>query len=395
MKLRRTGLGVLALLALSLLAGCLGFVQRDPGTGDCIGTCPPGTYQPAPDTCTCVPGQWANDWATLSILLLLILIFIIAILYMFTTALEMPYLQMQIKDEYAQVIVSIVFVVALTVLIWSIHNALLPGLAGTFGLTSGDVPVGSRMEATFSATGVMNPLEFAKAYTKDISDVLSAITGDLENIAVAVGSTSSVSTYCQILGGTLGFSIVPCSYLGSTMGTLGLMLNAFYAASVAMWAQAVLLELTSAFVIFLLPLGVLLRSLRFTRSAGGALIALAVGFYLIYPFMVIADYALIKDNVFMEPSPGVPPKYGYNEVKNNALIVLQDVHHSSGECKGDGPYVSMLTNRETFIEPMAYWIIIVSIILPVMNLLVTLTFIRWFSSAIGSEIEVGQLARVA
>ncbi|MDO8339345.1 MAG: hypothetical protein Q7T16_01680 [Candidatus Burarchaeum sp.] len=380
-------------LVLLVLAGCLGFVQRDAGTGECIGTCPFGTHQPSPTTCACVPDQWSGDWVVLSALLLLTLIFLISIFYMLATALEMPYLQMQIKDEYAQAIVSLIFLVALASMLWSINNVLLPGLAGTFGLTLTDVPGGSHMEAAFDPiSGVMDPMAFAKEYTQDITDALSHFTADLEGIALEVGAASSVSTYCQILGGVLGFSIVPCSYLNSTMGTLGLLLNALYAASIAMWAQAMLLKLAGTFMILLLPLGVLLRSLRFTRSAGGALIAIAVGFYLIYPFMVIADYSFIKSDVFMPDS--ATAKYGYTHVYDTAIKELS-VNHDLGACTGDGDYISMLTNREAFIEPMAYWIIIVSILLPVMNLLVTLTFIRWFASAIGSEIEVGQLARVA
>src|SRR4030042_262979 len=138
MKIR---LGLLAMLCLAvMLAGCLGFMERDQVTGNCIGECPYGMHPPSPTTCACVPDQWSGDWVILSALLLFTLIFIIAILYMLATAFQMPYLQMQIKDEYAQAIVSVIFVIVLTFLVWSIHNVLLPGLSGTFGLAITDVP---------------------------------------------------------------------------------------------------------------------------------------------------------------------------------------------------------------------------------------------------------------
>ncbi|RLG19662.1 hypothetical protein DRN67_02155, partial [Candidatus Micrarchaeota archaeon] len=228
---------------------------------------------------------------------------------------------------------------------------------------------------------------FAEQYTKEITSKLEVFIHGFEASALGVGQTGTVTTYCQILGSSLGFAISPCRYLMATQGTLSLSITALYSATVAMWAQMMLLQIGKVFIFFLLPLGVLLRSIRFTRSAGGALIAIAVGFYIVYPLMVVADYALVKDDIFMDSATGIPPPYA-------SIAIPPGPHHEQGACRGDAEYLSTLMNRSAFLEPMAYWVIIVSILLPVMNLLVTITFIRWLSSFIGSEIEVSQLARV-
>jgi len=390
-------LSLLAILALSLLLlGCLGAVQQDPA-GNCVGSCPLGTHQPAPDDCKCVPDDWAASWESLSIALIFTLIFTIAMLYMVATGMQMPRLKIQLRDELVQAIISGVFVLLLASFMWSAHNFVLPALAHTFEFSAEDLPdssdpdmpspnfadVSSRLETT----GAIDSFEFAEAYTNEITFTLSGFTAELEETAIAVGSTSSVMTYCQILGSTVGFAIAPCRYLGSTQGTLNLALTALSSAQVVMRAQSLLLAVAKQMFILFFPLGVLLRTIRFTRSAGSAILAIAVGFYIVYPLMVVADYSMVKNHIFVPSSD--PTVAWYGEVS-----IPPGPHNNMGVCRGDAEYLGTLRSREEFIEPMAYWVMIVSIMLPVFNMLVTLTFIRWLSSFLGSEIEVSQLARV-
>ncbi|VVC03829.1 Uncharacterised protein [Candidatus Burarchaeum australiense] len=247
------------------------------------------------------------------------------------------------------------------------------------------------MRTNLLTTGSIDSFYFAEAYTNEIAYNLSVFTGRMEETAIGVGAVSSTITYCQILGSTAGFSIASCKYLGATQGTLGVALTALSSATIAMQAQWLLLEAAKQIFVLLFPVGVLLRTIKFTRAVGGAMMAVAIGLYIVYPLMVMADYSMVAKMIFVPtlkpPNPPVLPPY--------ATISIPPAPTSfNGVCSGDVAYRNMLTNRHQFIEPMAYWVIIVSILLPVMNLLVTLTFIRWFASFLGSEIEVSQLARV-
>jgi len=395
------------LALLFLLLGCIGAPAPGPG-GSCTGTCPLGTHQPVTGECACVPDFWLGDWYSVSILAVLILLFTIALLYMLAEGFELQHLKITLRDEFVQALITIFLVLGLTSFIWSTENFILPALAVTAHIDPVSSPINTmscpQAWDVNPLTGVtaFHPFAFAQCYTDTIKLTLSDFTGKLESLAVSVGFASSVTTYCQVLGGTLGFAITSMRYVGSTQGTLGLAMTALTTAQITMHAQSLLLSLSQQFLVFLLPLGAIMRTFRPTRSAGGALIAIAVGFYIVYPLTVLVDYSMIRDRALMDSiPPGSNPYYKENVINNfPPELKCDDV----GKCHGDAEYIGALVGTNTpgghanakshFIEPIAYWTIIVSILLPLMNLLITLTFIRWFSSAIGSEIEVSQLARV-
>ncbi|MFA6035864.1 MAG: hypothetical protein WC759_02805 [Candidatus Micrarchaeia archaeon] len=400
MKMKNAFAPAVLLALMLVLAGCIGAPAGGP-SGSCpVAQCPAFTHQPAvpPNQCACVPDTWLGDWYSISLIAIFTLIFAIGLLYMVAEGFDLQHLKLSLREEFVQSIVTILLIFGLAAFIWSAENFILPQLASTAKIDPVVSPINS---FNCPAAWDTNPLTgatafhtfaFAQCYTETIKSTLASFTATIESLAISVGKASSVTTYCQVLGGTLGFAITSLRYVGSTQGTLGLAMTALTTAQITMHAEALLLSLSQQFLVFLLPLGVLLRSIRPTRQAGGALIAIAVGFYFIYPLTVLVDYTMVKDNAFgtgaySASSIKIPP-----EITCNAL----------GECNGDAQYLAALVGttgthaaaKAQFIEPMAFWTIIVSILLPVMNLLITLTFIRWFSSAIGSEIEVSQLARV-
>ena len=391
-----------ALVVLALvLAGCIGAARN--AAGQCTGSCPFGTT-PSADGCACVPDSWAGDWYSVSIIAVLTLVFAMALLYMAAEGFDLQHLKLSLREEFVQSIITVIIIAGLAAFIWSADNFILPQLAATAHITTADLsPANMDLPshdipvcAQVWPGGSFKPFAFAQCYTETVKSTLSSFTATIESLAISIGKASSVTTYCQLLGSTLGFAITSLRYVGSTQGTLGLAMTALTTAQITMHAQALLLSLSQQFLVFLLPLGALLRCIKPTRQAGGALIAIAVGFYFIYPLMILVDYTMVADKAFKELAPDGSRNYFAKpdfppEIKCDEM----------GACRGDAEYLDKLVGSTShadakahFIEPMAFWTIIVSILLPVMNLLITLTFIRWFSSAMGSEIEVSQLARV-
>jgi len=85
--------------------------------------------------------------------------------------------------------------------------------------------------------------------------------------------------------------------LASTYGTvlerLSGLLFAFFIGSLN--AQLILLQIAQAFAITLiLPVGVVLRAIPFTRSGGSFLIALSFGLYIVLPLMYVVNYDISK-----------------------------------------------------------------------------------------------------
>ncbi len=127
----------------------------------------------------------------------------------------------------------------------------------------------------------------------------------------------------------------------------------------------------------LIPLGILLRSFPYTRSAGEALIALCFALVLIYPFMFLFDYEAHK-------------------IMKNYLVDSKDamtnfVHRSGLLSVFGSVFVSMflmagvfipfflggaLTLAFELIRSSIYYVVIISLVLPFLNIFVTLTMAK-------------------
>jgi len=243
----------------------------------------------------------------------------------------------------------------------------------------------------------------------------------MERISEGVGKAGSFSYFCSSLA-VAGFFISPCREVGDTQQSLALGITALSTAAGAMQAQMLLLNVAGPMFILLLPFGIVLRSFSYTRRAAGAMIALAVGFFVVYPLMIVVDYELVK-GVSYTPSPSCPTtQCGFDEKCDVStgmcttwlsLRTMPDFPPAPsipsdplqgqkclGIYAGNNPpnydpngYVEKLVSPDFYI-PLAFWVIIVSLLLPLMNLLVTLTFIKWLAGLMGSEIEVAGLARL-
>jgi hypothetical protein len=130
-----------------------------------------------------------------------------------------------------------------------------------------------------------------------------------------------------------------------------------------------------------IPAGLLLRALPYTRNAGEALIALAFALALFYPFMFIFDYEVHK---VMQYNIVAPEK------------AMSNFMHKSGLLGSFGPaLVVMFLMAGVFvpfflggalsvafelIRSSVYYIVIISILLPFLNIFVTLTIAREIAS---------------
>ncbi|MCD6279904.1 hypothetical protein J7J26_04010 [Candidatus Micrarchaeota archaeon] len=162
-----------------------------------------------------------------------------------------------------------------------------------------------------------------------------------------------------------------------------------------------------------LPLGIIFRAFQPTRGIGGGLIALSFGLYFVYPLMlninniILANhYGASPDIIKTSAGAGLFGGVGYNGF-------LIDIMHEATVI-GGGVFTMPLLNAflfipllngvillelqylfiTTFIDIIVYPGFIASVILPIINVLITLSFIREFSILLGSDMSFSDLLRL-
>ncbi|MFZ5500624.1 MAG: hypothetical protein ACOY58_01750, partial [Candidatus Micrarchaeota archaeon] len=124
----------------------------------------------------------------------------------------------------------------------------------------------------------------------------------------------------------------------------------------------------------LIPVGILLRAFPYTRNAGEALLALMFALAVFYPFMFIFDYEahkLMKSNLVdsHKAVSGFLAKSGILKVVGGALVMM---FLMAGVFM---PFFlgSALTLAFELVRSSVYYIVVMSILLPFLNIFVTLT----------------------
>jgi len=320
----------------------------------------------------------AYYWQTLSVVGLLISILAVALIYMIGTAMEDENLKMLARDELFQIFATAIILAIAVSVIYSLNsNTILSALSTAVGGTSGVLQTD------------------ANTVTEKNLAILKGFSGNLTGLISNVGEQASKSGYCSYLG--IGYSVALCGGYNAARGALSNALTSVSLAIADMQAQLVILELANNYMVFyLLPLGIFLRSFRPTRGAGGVLIALTLGFFIVFPFAMLLGEKMVQTALGNMESKGVVSD-----------VWVKNEHESSyiGDIKLDckqyyekeGEVVSfMQTIRGSlFSEPILFRTIIHSVLMTILNLMITLTFIKWMAGFLGSEIDVYALVRIS
>jgi hypothetical protein len=137
----------------------------------------------------------------------------------------------------------------------------------------------------------------------------------------------------------------------------------------------------------LLPIGIALRAFPFSRPAGGALIAVFLGFYVFFPFLWIFD-----KQIYSDVSPTISP---ITSSIANALGLGSNCNECPMCCTTNTPdwggnmfmnIVSSLT------YPSVYYLFIFVLLLPLFDLIMVLILINELAKIFGSEIDISGLS---
>lgn len=164
--------------------------------------------------------------------------------------------------------------------------------------------------------------------------------------------------------------------------------------------QALLIFINNTALNIFLPVGVVLRCFFATRRLGGALIALSVGLYLVFPLLISLNAISVEQTAASAFEPFI-------ELQNHVdtLNIISGGHFESPEDYADsekwmaylGTYQDIIEDMGTLIEDipdhlysiMAALLVQV-ILLPILSVMLTIIAIREMANVFGSEVSLSR-----
>ncbi len=249
---------------------------------------------------------------------------------------------------------------------------------------------------------------------------LSTFIQQMGGYSNQLGEVGSKSGFCSMLG--VGFGVAGCSAYSSLRGPVGQLLNAAGMGLMDLQAEQILLQLNASITLsLLLPLGLLLRALHFSRKVGATLIALAVCLYVLFPATLIISQSMADRFMFENKSDAgsgwarlpVPdaskltcdpfdPVERSSDPSNPALLdAIDNLQSTKTPCTctaPDGssrpcPYPMLTCPSDT--DTILFFVLARTLISTVLALTVTLAGVRVIGQALGTEIDVSAIARLS
>ncbi|MCX6776157.1 MAG: hypothetical protein NT130_04905 [Candidatus Micrarchaeota archaeon] len=171
----------------------------------------------------------------------------------------------------------------------------------------------------------------------------------------------------------IGSFVSPWAGLGALMSGVDSVFNVLGAMIAALLVEQVLLSFIKLVILkYFLPLGILMRTFSITRVAGGTLIAIAIGAYIIYPLAVIYSW-----NVYSQfkavSTPGNPGDPAGHMILENIKWDIKDT-------------INTLT-------PILKNFVIIGITF-FLSIIITFSSIRSLAGALGGDPDLFGLARL-
>ena len=219
---------------------------------------------------------------------------------------------------------------------------------------------------------------------------------------IAIGTVSTISIDIIIISiGLAGLQV----FLVPLKGIVDFLVANIF----VIMAQAALLKFIAiAAVPAILPVGLILRTFYFTRKLGGTLIAIAIGFFAIFPMTYVLDAQLMY--AYSSGSAAADFSAATSAI-NNATGTAQSISSSAFSASKllsttsyntitTNPFSGVLTlvsgfsgafsNVVTQFENVVTFLIIQVFILPTFSLILTVISVRELARILGSEISFGR-----
>jgi len=316
------------------------------------------------------PENWLNGWRVLSFIGILVSYFVISLLYMLGSFMGNPGLTARAKNEMYQVLVTALFLASIILFVSVACNVDVSGVG---------LGVGGNMYYV---------AELYLAWLRDM--VASTLASFIFLSHVVLGFTSFSAgvpiTFVTVYG-------QPFTGMYSMMTLLNLLINVLSISLLVTIAQIVTLKIIEVSALnVLLPVGVVCRSFPITRRFGGALMAIAIGLYIGYPFLLVLDFAFMGQSTSIADVSSL--SLVWDAFKSNFISIAAGVYTGN-------PLMSLYAVQafaldlflNTVIARFAP-VIVAAFLLPAINGIVLVVLVRELSRALGEEVDISTLTKV-
>lgn len=152
----------------------------------------------------------------------------------------------------------------------------------------------------------------------------------------------------------------------------------------------------------ILPIGIVLRTTPFMRNTGSALMAIAVGFYLIYPLTFLLNYQIVtvlKEGQDWVNEPVLPP--GLAAGAGETILFGAGYLLSFANLSIMGRLGVAITNICAAIplisymeEVAAFAIVVFAILLPILDIIITFGITRELAKLLGSDVSLDSIMQI-
>ncbi len=361
---------LLAVLAILLSLSCVVYPQACPSS------------LPWQDRIICeVEQQWnAGSWQSISMTALMMMFLLVVLAYMLSAMFGSRELKMWAKAEFLQVVASSFFVIALLVLVQAmvisvsqvsnnIASTMSPQPPATIPTPSGPAIVldwGNPFALSHYYFDMQ--INCAKKYYRAIFWV-NLILEPMEKAVFPTGGMDEITGW--VLSGPVGIMY----WIAHNIDFL-LLVNYFQ--------RHLLLFIEDNALKVLLPVGVVLRIMPYTRGAGGVIMAIALGLFFVYPLTYVVILGMMPRSQCTAVVPSVYSSDFCESIDPTcAAQIIAFINEQSN-----------FTDTNTFITQVSSdlnMMFISAIVFPIVNFTITLTFIRSILQFLGADVaEMGE-----
>lgn len=365
-RLRKALLGVV-LLAL-LLSGCFVDNSTNPPTMKINSTCTSGTVRP----------EFQSAWQSWQGIAFLAgsTVFIVSILaYTLGYVLMHRKVLMWAKEQMQEAVLSMVIVLFVIGFVSFLCSLDLRTLGMENSCVCVDAAGNPVLTETYPACTTGSSCNFVDAgYSLLMSMYQTTMFGFVTTTSMQSLLSMASSFIIGKAPGKVGIVVAPFGMLGDIASSLTAAMVVLMTSALLTLTQMILLKMTERIFVILFPIGIILRSFGATKGFGGGLIAIALGFFLFYPLLVILFYGSLIGSVQID----------YSNMTTSLQGKGLDAS-TSNWFGGDllGPLVGFVGKT-----------ILGAILIPMLMFMILISFVKGLSTALGEEVDVSNLTRL-
>ena len=334
---------------------------------------------------------WLRSWQEVAFIALLLGFFIVSIMYMIGIGFNMPKMVAAARRD----LMYMAFIAMLAGALYVVDNIMNDTFLPSFETQSIINPTAVRQGVTFCNYGATGTWNYLQQHTIDYSVCIRNKVADyfrnLMNINVVLGFVASINIMIYPLS-LIGLGFSPGTAVKPLIDTMGYGLYMLALTIAQLKVQEVVLCFSKNYMFtIILPFGIALSAVSLTRSAGGALISLAIGFYIVLPITFLASEEIVQDYCAGHGNCQMNSLGSLGKFIGNAQDIANEMYGSEGQNSSE--LVMMLSLDGPF-GPLVYITGIAATLLPMASLIISLLFVRSFAQIFGAEVDFSALIKL-